>query len=185
MIIYRTSLKGLYAAKTGWKPNKCIAQSNALGTVDPLFCALKEQKEEERKSTSLAPFALTARQLVNYRLPMVLPWAIFRLGLRPVFARNRLLMYNVLKCYLAVFAPSLFVTSTVVHCHGMLPKRAKGTIFSKSASFASASHKGKTHTRKCKAAKTNNTKIHWTLNKLTAKTTNKYKKTANHFAVSI
>ena len=103
--------KGLHAAKTGWKPNKCIAQSNALGTVDPLFCALKEQKEEERKSTSLAPFALTARQLVNYRLPMVLPWAIFLLGLRPVFARNRLLMYNVLKCYLAIFAPSLLETA--------------------------------------------------------------------------
>ena len=49
------------------------------------FCALKEQ---ERNDTSLTPFALTARQLVNYRLPMVLPWAIFLLGLRPVFARN-------------------------------------------------------------------------------------------------
>ena len=106
-------------------------------------------------------------------------------GLRPVFARNRLLVYNVLKCYLAGFAPPLPVTSTVVHCPGLLSMCAKGTIFSKSASFASASHKGKTHTRKCKAAKTNNTKIHLTLNKLTAKTTNKYKKTANHFAVSI
>ena len=49
------------------------------------FCALKEQ---ERNDTFLAPFALTARQLVVYRLPMVLPWAIFLLGLRPVFARN-------------------------------------------------------------------------------------------------
>ena len=105
--------------------------------------------------------------------------------LRPAIARNRLLVYNVLKCYLAVFAPSLFVTSTVIHCPGMSSKRAKGTIFSKSASFASASYKEKTHARKCKAAKTKNTKIHWTLNKLTAKTTNKYKKTANHFAVSI
>ena len=84
-----------------------LAQSNALGTVSPLFCTLKEQKEEERKGTSLTPFALTARQLVNYRLPMVLPWAIYLLGLRPVFARNRLLVYNVLKCYLAVFAPAI------------------------------------------------------------------------------
>jgi len=50
------------------------------------FCALKEQ---ERNDTSLAPFALTARQLIIYRLPMVLPWAIFLLGLRPVFARKR------------------------------------------------------------------------------------------------
>ena len=49
------------------------------------FCALKEQ---ERNDTFLAPFALTARQLVVYRLPMVLPWAIFLLGLRPVFACN-------------------------------------------------------------------------------------------------
>ena len=32
-------------AKTGWKPKKNIAQSNALGIVDHLFCALKEQKE--------------------------------------------------------------------------------------------------------------------------------------------
>ena len=38
---------------------------------------------------------------------MVLPWAIYLLGLRPVFARNRLLVYNVLKCYLAVFAPAI------------------------------------------------------------------------------
>ena len=105
------SIKGLHAAKTGWKPNKRIAQSNALGTGDPLFCALKEQKESERRGTSLAPFALTARQLVNYRLPMVLPWAIFLLGLRPVFARNRLLEYNVLKCYLAGSAPSLLETA--------------------------------------------------------------------------
>ena len=88
---------------------------------------------------------------------MVLPWAIYLLGLRPVFARNRLLVYNVLKCYLAVFAPPLPVTSTVVHCPGMSSKRAKGTIFAKSASFANASYKGKTHARKCKAAKTNNT----------------------------
>ena len=35
------------SAKTGWKPKKNIAQSNALGTVDHLFCALKEQKEGE------------------------------------------------------------------------------------------------------------------------------------------
>ena len=32
-------------ARTGWKPKKNLAQSNALGTVDHLFCALKEQKE--------------------------------------------------------------------------------------------------------------------------------------------
>ena len=41
---------------------------------------------------------------------MVLPWAIFLLGLRPAFARNRLLVYNVSECYLAGFAPSLLVT---------------------------------------------------------------------------
>ena len=41
---------------------------------------------------------------------MVLPWAIFLLGLRPVFARNHLLVYNISECYLAVFAPSLLVT---------------------------------------------------------------------------
>ena len=80
--------------------------------------------------------------------------------LRPAITRNRLLVYNVLKYYLAVFAPPLPVTSTVVHCHEMSSKRAKGTIFLKSAPFARASYKGKTHARKCKAAKTNNTKIH-------------------------
>ena len=42
---------------------------------------------------------------------MVLPWAIFLLGLRPAFTRNRLLEYNVLKCYLAGFAPSLLETA--------------------------------------------------------------------------
>ena len=51
----------------------------------PHFCALIEQ---ERNDTSPAPFALTVRQLVIYRLPMVLPWAIFLLGLRPAFACN-------------------------------------------------------------------------------------------------
>ena len=61
-IIQTGSIKGLHAAKTGRKPNKRIAQSNALGTVDPLSCALKEQKEDERKGTSLTPVALTARQ---------------------------------------------------------------------------------------------------------------------------
>jgi|GEM_PF-6267665 len=51
-------------------------------------CALKEQKEGERVSISLAPVALTARQLVNELTPRVLPWAVFPLGLRPVLARN-------------------------------------------------------------------------------------------------
>ena len=68
------------------------------------FCALKEQ---ERNDTFLAPFALTARQLVVYRLPMVLPWAIFLLGLRPVFARNRLLVHNVLECHLIKLRSSI------------------------------------------------------------------------------
>ena len=39
------------SARTGWKPKKNIAQSNALGTVDHLFCALKEQKEGESVPT--------------------------------------------------------------------------------------------------------------------------------------
>ena len=39
-------------------------------------------------SISLAPVALTARQLVNELTPRVLPWAVFPLGLRPVLARN-------------------------------------------------------------------------------------------------
>ena len=52
-------------------------------------CALKEQKEGERTSISLAPVALTARQLVNEHTPRVLPWAVFLLGLRPVLALNR------------------------------------------------------------------------------------------------
>ena len=51
-------------------------------------CALKEQKEGERVSISLAPVALTARQLVNELTPRVLPWAVFPLGLRPAIARN-------------------------------------------------------------------------------------------------
>ena len=51
-------------------------------------CALKEQKEGARTSILLAPVALTARQLVNEFTPRVLPWAVFPLGLRPVFARN-------------------------------------------------------------------------------------------------
>ena len=52
-------------------------------------CALKEQKEGERVSISLAPVALTARQLVNEHTPRVLPWAVFLLGLRPVIAHHR------------------------------------------------------------------------------------------------
>ena len=51
-------------------------------------CALKEQKEGERVNTSLAPVALTARQLVNEHTPRVLPWAVFPLGLRPAVAYN-------------------------------------------------------------------------------------------------
>ena len=39
-------------------------------------------------SISLAPVALTARQLVNELTPRVLPWAVFPLGLRPAIARN-------------------------------------------------------------------------------------------------
>ena len=49
-------------------------------------CALKEQKEGT--SSSLAPVALTARQLVNELTPRVLPWAVIPLGLRPVIART-------------------------------------------------------------------------------------------------
>ena len=130
-------------------------------------------------------FCAYSAPLVVYRLAMVLPWAIFLLGLRPVFARNRLLVYNILKCYLAGFAPPLPVTSTVVHCPGLLSMCAKGTIFAKSVSFSRTSYKETTHARNCKATKINNTKIHWTLNEVTTKTTNKYKKTANQFAVSI
>ena len=84
-IIQTGSIKGLHAAKTGRKPNKRIAQSNALGTVDPLFCALKEQKEDERKGTSLTPVAHTARQLVNERSPRA-----FALGYIPFGASPRL-----------------------------------------------------------------------------------------------
>ena len=39
----------LHLARTGWKPKKNLAQSNALGTFDHLFCALKEQKEWGRE----------------------------------------------------------------------------------------------------------------------------------------
>ena len=102
------------------------------------------------------PFGASPR-LCSKPLTGVQCLEVLSCGLRPVFTRNRLLVYNVLKCYLAVFAPPLPVTSTVVHCPGMSSKRAKGTIFAKSASFANASYKGKTHARKCKAAKTNNT----------------------------
>ena len=84
-IIQTGSIKGLHAAKTGRKPNKRIAQSNALGTVDPLSCALKEQKEDERKGTSLTPVAHTARQLVNERSPRA-----FALGYIPIGASPRL-----------------------------------------------------------------------------------------------
>ena len=82
------STKRLYAAKTGWKPNKNTAQGSALGKDIQLTCALKEQKEGERTSISLSPVALTARQLVNELTPRVLPWAVFPLGLRPVLAYN-------------------------------------------------------------------------------------------------
>ena len=51
-------------------------------------CALKEQKEEERTNTSLAPVALTVRWIVGALVPRVLPWAVFPLGLRPAFDRN-------------------------------------------------------------------------------------------------
>ena len=84
-------------AKTGWKPKKNLAQSNALGTVAHLFCALKEQKEGGSVPTTNNfvdvwvcnpfPFALTARQLAYASLPRALLWAVFLLGLRPVFAQ--------------------------------------------------------------------------------------------------
>jgi len=45
LICYSTNTDYCILARTGWKPKKNIAQSNALGTVDHLFCALKEQKE--------------------------------------------------------------------------------------------------------------------------------------------
>ena len=101
--------KGLHAAKTGWKPNRCITMPSYRSwcceqrraespiRIQPraapwvkMFqqtCALKEQKEG-RPSISLAPFALTARQLVNELKHRVLPWAVIPLGLRPVIARN-------------------------------------------------------------------------------------------------
>ena len=41
----------LHVSKDGLKAKKNLAQSNALGTVDHLFCALKEQKEGEREDT--------------------------------------------------------------------------------------------------------------------------------------
>ena len=105
------SMKGWYAAKTGWKVNRritmapykcwCCEQRRAESPIRiqpraapwvkrfQQTCALKEQKEGERTSISLSPVALTARQLVNELTPRVLPWAIFPLGLRPVFALNR------------------------------------------------------------------------------------------------
>ena len=41
------TMENWHTAKTGWKPKRYIAQSNALGTVELLFSALKEQKEWE------------------------------------------------------------------------------------------------------------------------------------------
>ena len=75
-----------------------------------LTCALKEQKEG-RTSISLAPFALTARQLVNELKPRVIPWAVFLLGLRPVIARNRG------SCNARYFLCSLGVLSATIEFH--------------------------------------------------------------------
>ena len=53
---------------------------------------------------SLAPVALTARQLVNELKPKVLPWAVIPLGLRPVIARNH--GYHTLRLVILFFGAS-------------------------------------------------------------------------------
>ena len=82
-------------------------------------CALKEQKEGERTSILLSPVALTARQIVNELKPRVLPWAVFQLGLRPVFARNH--FYCTLRWVISLSGLCLVIAVIVVaaHCVGL------------------------------------------------------------------
>ena len=57
------------------------------------------------KDTSLAPFALTARQLANDLSPRVLPWAIFLLGFQPVSAVCKPIIPNCEGKFIIVLPP--------------------------------------------------------------------------------
>ena len=61
-------------------------------------------------------FCAYSAPLVIYRLPMVLPWAIFLLGLRPVIACNVYLCTMFRGGYLVDFALPLLVTVAVTQC---------------------------------------------------------------------
>ena len=84
-------------------------------------CALKEQKEGERVSTSLSPVALTARQLVNELVPRVLPWAVFPLGLRPAIAHTRGYCTLSLAISLLGHRPVFACNIAASHCIGLFP----------------------------------------------------------------
>ena len=128
-------------AKTGWKPNRritvvtyacwCWEQRRAESPIRiqpraapwvkrfQQTCALKEQKEGERVSISLAPVALTARQLVNELTPRVLPWAVFPLGLRPAIACNHgscTFRWIIFLCGLRPLLPVLWLLHIALGC---------------------------------------------------------------------
>ena len=75
-------------AKTGWKPNGNTAQGNALGKNWVAILRSERAKEMGRIANKLPPAALSERKLLSSLTPRVLPWAIFLLGLRPVFAHK-------------------------------------------------------------------------------------------------
>ena len=102
-------------AKTGWKPKKNLAQSNALGTVDYLFCALKEQKEGGSVPTAnnfVDVWVWFLFSFCAYSAPVSL--CIFTqgvaLGYIPIGASPRLCS-NINSQIICGFAPSLLVTS--------------------------------------------------------------------------
>ena len=73
-------------AKTGWKPNGNTAQGNTLGRNGITILRSERAKGMGRIANELLPAALSERKLLSSLTPRVLPWAIFLLGLRPVFA---------------------------------------------------------------------------------------------------
>ena len=76
-------------------------------TVNYVICDLKEQKEVTNEYFT-GSFCAYSAQLVNYRSPRALPWAVFLLGLRPVLARNH-------GCYCSTQYSFLFMAHTLRH----------------------------------------------------------------------
>ena len=76
------------SAKTGWKPKRHIAQSNALGTSWPSIWRAVSAKGKIRTMPHCLLLRLQrANKLITF-YPGRLPWAIILLGIRPAIARN-------------------------------------------------------------------------------------------------